>query len=635
MDKLQTLFKTLFVAAFAIGASTLVTACSDETKDSITKTDPSTEDAAPTTDQLGVCYEGKTLLVGDDRSDIDAAIAARIKNPATEFAPNLASVVLVKGANVKVKVADVPQLVEAYNNYTNFVIVGGKGNQTVASLVDTVNHAIAQLDAEGKDTKSYRRFLESIESARLQLDKDSTHASSVAAFRKNSSYGSLSLASVYDNTQFENTDSVQFQINEDNFKPNAYRYGLSADNLVTWMKESDELDNGGNDDEEYGIYTISKSTSYGPTGFVCEAVCGLNYKIEIIPLHKFDTDEDYYLIRYLMTIKNSDLPDPYTLHKGYLWYTTDDGDRITPSYYTWSGSLKFGWLGPILVMLNFDVDMYQSEGGNEEIIVSDPQPRPSAGKEYGFDFAMDNVCPIEPMVTSNASPSYSYKKKWKVEPIENLNVTPYIKTSPDSSVVDWMFVGTFPTYSSSCLSRVPDYQTNDFTTGFSWITKIKNPKQGVRYRFRPTPHIYHDEICRDDPQEHHIRPDGPNDWLDYTKAPDGRGTKGYEMPEPVRSRTTYKIVVNCVESKHNTWFNKADEQIESELGFCSQKPVYSYAKTDAEGVKQAVKAFNQYVEKLTVKSRQSALWFRANFSLIRTDNGSNETLSEMYVDNMD
>lgn len=73
MDKRQSLLKTLFVAAVALGASTLFTACSDETKESITTDDSSSESTTPTTDQLGVCYDGKTLLLGDDRTGINAS----------------------------------------------------------------------------------------------------------------------------------------------------------------------------------------------------------------------------------------------------------------------------------------------------------------------------------------------------------------------------------------------------------------------------------------------------------------------------------------------------------------------------------------------------------------------------------
>lgn len=643
MNKRQFIFKTLLGAAAFLGASMLFTACSDETKEAVSTTDPTTDDTTPTTDQLGVCYDGKTLLLGDDRTGINASVAARIKNPVTEYSSNLASVVLVNGANVKVRVADVPQLIDAYNNYTNFVIVGGRGNQTVAALADTVSKAIDQLDAEGKDTKPYRKFLEGVESARQQLDKDSVDVSSVAGFRKNSSYGSPSLDNAYANSKTEDTDSFQIHIVEENYKPNGYRYGLSADNLVTWMKESDELDNGSNDDEEYGIYTISKSTQFSRPVISCQVNCDFNYKIEIIPLHKFDTDEDYYLMRYLMTVKNSQLPDPYTLHKGYMSYYIgsvydSSSEHVVPSYTTWYGKKKYYWLGPVLVVLKFNAEMFQSEGGNEEIVAYDPQPSPSAygGKEYGFDFTMDNIVPVQPMVTSNASPGYSYKKTWKVQPIENLPITTHVFTNVDSSAVDWFYTGEWPSHKSgSTLTRVPEYQTNDFTIGFTWIAKIKNPKQGVRYRFTPSPILYYDEICDDDPDNHHVWPKGPADYKDYTYSEGYGGTKGYEMPEPNRSRTSYKIVIDCDNPNHDTWLKKADIELQSEFGFCSQNPVYSYAKNDAEGQQQVIKALNQYIEQLKVKSRQSGLWFKANISLVRTDNNSNDTVYQTYVDNLD
>ncbi len=636
MNRKQSVFRTLFIAAMCIGSSVFFTACSDETKESISQPDPTPENPSPTTDQLGVVYEGKTLLLGDDRTGINASVAARIKNPVSEFSANLASVVLVNGANVKVKVADVPQLVEAYNNYTNFVVVGGRGNQSVAALVDTVSQAIDQLDADGKDTQPYRKFLEGVESARLQLDKDSTDASSVVAFRKNSSFSLPSLDNSFANSRTEDSDSIQFHIVEENYKPNGYRYGLSADNLVAWMKESEGLDNGGNEDEDYGIYSISRSTSLDHVLFACQQNCGVNYKYDIIPLHKFDTDEDYYLFRYELTVKNSELPDPYTIHKGYVSYRRN-GEEIPFSYYNWLGTLKYGWLGPILVGLKYKPIVFQSEDGNEDIVIEDPRPRPATGKEYGFDFSMDNINPIQPTVTSYASPTYSYNKKWKVQPIEDLPIITYLDTNPDSSAVDWYYCGTMSSYAgSNKINRVPDYQTNDFTIGFSWIAKIKNPKQGVCYRFTALPVMYYQEICADDPDKSgRVWPFSPADWLDYTVNNFGQGTKGYKLPEPNRSRTSYKIVIDCDNYSHEAWVKKTDVELESELGFSSQKPVYSYAKTDAEGQEQAIKAFNQYIEKLTLKSKQSGLWFKANVSLVRTDNNSNDTLCQTYVDNMD
>ncbi len=627
MNRRIFLFKTLLSAAAFLGTSMLFTACSDETKEAVSSTDPTTDDTTPTTDQLGVCYDGKTLLLGDDRTGINASVAARIKNPVSDFSPNLASVVLVNGANVKVRVADVPQLIEAYNNYTNFVVVGGRGNETVAALADTVNKAIDQLDAEGKDTYPYRKFLEGVESARLQLDKDSVDVSSVAGFRKNSSFGSPSLDNAYANSKPDENDSIKGV--EENYKPNGYRYGLSADNLISWMKESDDLDNGGNAEEEAGVYTISKSTVFWRPVTGCQVNCGINYKIEIIPLYKFDTDEDYYLMRYLITVKNSELPDPYTLHKGGYW------NKITPSYTTWYGAKKNYWLGPVLYALHFKAEMFQSKGGNEEVVAYDPQPSPSAyaGKEYGFDFQMDNIVPIQPTVTSNASTTYSYKKLWNVQPIEGASITNYLKTSPDSSAVDWIYFGTMPTYKSGSITHVPEYQTNDFTIGFSWITKIKNPKHDVRYRFTPDPVAYYYEVCPDysdmDCTNHH----GLADYLDYTLESDGRGTQGYEMPEPNRSRTSYNIVVDCEDSQQN--IKDVDADIQNELGFSSQNPVYSYAKNDAEGQAQAIKAFKQYAELLKVKTRQYAFVFKANLSLVRTDNNSNETVSTIYVNNME
>ena len=627
MNRRIFLFKTLLGAAAFLGASTFFTACSDETKEAVSPTEPTTDDTTPTTDQLGVCYDGKTLLLGDDRTGINASVAARIKNPVSDFSPNLASVVLVNGANVKVRVADVPQLIEAYNNYTNFVVVGGRGNETVAALADTVNKAIDQLDAEGKDTYPYRKFLEGVESARLQLDKDSVDVSSVAGFRKNSSFGSPSLDNAYANSKPEDNDSIKGV--EENYKPNGYRYGLSADNLISWMKESDDLDNGGNAEEEAGVYTISRSTVYWRPVPACQVNCDINYKIEIIPLYKFDTDEDYYLMRYLITIKNSQLPDPYTLHQGYTWR------NIEPSYTTWYGAKKNYWLGPVLYALHFQAETFQSKGGNEEIVAYDPQPSTSekCRKEYGFDFTMDNIVPVQPMVTSNASPTYSYKKLWKVQPIENLPITNYLKTSPDSSAVDWFYMGTLPTYKSGSITHVPDYQTNDFTIGFSWITKIKNPKHDVRYKFTPTPVMYYYEVCPDYSDKDCTSLRGLADADDYTRAKDSKTLKGFEMPEPNHSRTSYNIVVDFEDSQQN--IKDVDADIQNELGFSSQNPVYSYAKNDAEGQAQAIKAFKQYAELLKVKTRQYAFVFKANLSLVRTDNNSNETVSTIYVNNME
>ena len=145
--------------------------------------------------------------------------------------------------------------------------------------------------------------------------------------------------------------------------------------------------------------------------------------------------------------------------------------------------------------------------------------------------------------------------------------------------------------------------------------------------------MYYYEVCKDYSDVDCTSTNWTADYLDYYKNSDGRGTQGYEMPEPNRSRTSYNIVVDFEDSQQN--IKDVDADIQNELGFSSQNPVYSYAKNDAEGQAQAIKAFKQYAELLKVKTRQYAFVFKANLSLVRTDNNSNETVSTIYVNNME
>ena len=156
------LTKSFLAAALVVGASAALTACSDDNSGSVVNNpDYHDADSTVTTDQLGELYAGKTLLLGEDRTDLNGAVASRILNPTSVASADMNAVVFTKGADLKISVAEAKLIILAYNNNASVVVLDPESFGK-SSVIDSLKKAVDQLDGSEKDIDDRNRLVENL-----------------------------------------------------------------------------------------------------------------------------------------------------------------------------------------------------------------------------------------------------------------------------------------------------------------------------------------------------------------------------------------------------------------------------------------------------------------------------------------
>ncbi len=644
MDKRQFLFKTLLSAtAFLCVSTSLLTACSDETKDAVTKNDKkgAIAEENPSTDQLDEVYNGKTFLLCGESDRYNGAIANRIKNPVSEPAENLKAVVVTQNAKFDISVDGAAKLARAYNNYASFVFVGVDKNSYV-NFVDTLKKVIDNYDEQEMDDEADQatEFLDRIQELRNGWSDNADKDVDVVAFRKNSVYSTDNISKSFSRRSAEtvlvqdgDTTSTKFAIGE--AEPTAYDYGLSADKLVVWMKDGDALDNGSNEQEEYGIQTYSISGTAGPTIVFGKTI---NYIInyEIIPLHNCKYNEDRYLIHANAQFTNDklkvgdetwyDSPDTIYLGEGHYAIPEDN-------YSMFSGDhTHYGicyWCNPYFRGANLKMDVKPSGQNNEEISIVDAKPvtqtNTSTSPVVGLDYSSDNVNYFTPQVSTNLNGhKFSYHTS-KTLPA-NEAVIYQNSNGATASGVNWSYQGDVQTLVTSWFSIYPSelkaFQTHNWSTDMTWQVAVKNPKNGHSYKLGVSIQPILDEMCD-------VTSNGTilsvNTTHDYT----------IDLPIPVRSNKYYRISLSSTgdtktDNQNFSWIYSTNDDITEELGFSMQDDICSYAKTDEAAQESAQRAFKKYVKALRKKASKQGSTLKFDLELI--DLSSNKTVMVCTLD---
>ena len=620
------LTKSFLAAALVVGASAALTACSDDNSGSVVNNpDYHDADSTITTDQLSELYAGKTLLIGEDRTDLNGAVASRILNRTSVASADMNAVVFTKGADLKISVAEAKLIILAYNNNASVVVLDPESFGK-SSVIDSLKKAVDQLDGSEKDIDDRNRLVENLINTRpSEPDKKilgtvayQKHLTYVANDESDDSSNRTGESSEVD----ENGDTIKTKFDLEKFTPNAYNYGVSADNLVLWMRESDALDDGANAEmEENGINVISVNGSVGPTAaFRRKTYYTLKY--EIIPINSSFYNEDSYLVHLTAKFNNSKLKCPTS-----GWYAVDhsvaigNGKAIDKSYTTTdfrNGSTTYHnyWTGPYMRGTYFKMSVEPSGESGEEITIVDPKPlsclNTSVKPQVGLNFSSDHVNFFTPQISLDGyGPNYSYQTNQTLSDNEAY-IAQYVDVAKDGSTVDWIYAGNSIDFSGwgDSYSGVKDFQRNDWSTDLTWIVKVKNPKLGHRYTMRADIRPVLEELCT------------YNGGTFVSTLGDNSYT--FELPEPLRSRKPYLITLvksdNLATDKANSnWIWSYDDAIKEKVGVSFKYNYYSYAHTQAEGEVAAISAFKKYMTALQEIAVKYGSTRDITFSLICND----------------
>ncbi len=600
MIRSRLLTQTLLVAVLSVGASAVFTACSDDNSGNVVN-DAAYHDADSTitTDQLTELYTGKTLLIGNDRTDLNGAVASRIMNPTTVASTDMNAVVFTKGSDVKISVAEAKQILLAYTNNASVVVLDPESFGK-SSVIDSLQKAIDQLDGSDKDIDDRNRLVGNL--INMRPSEPDKKILGTVAYQKYLSYVANDESEDSSNRTGEsseideNGDTIKTNFDLDKFTPNAYNYGQSADNLVIWMKESDALDDGSNAEmDENGMKVITVMGSVGPTAaFGRKTYYTLKY--EIIPINSSFYNEDNYLVHLTAKFDNSKLKCPTS-----DWYAVDhsvaigNGKTIDKSY-TSTGIRNSGttyhnyWTGPYLRGTYFKMSVESSGESGEEITIIDPKPiscmNTSVKPQVGLNFSSDHVNFFTPQISLDGyGPSYSYQTNKTLSDNEAY-IIQYGDVAKDGPAVDWTYGGNSMDISGS---GIKDFQRSDWTTDLTWVVKVKNTKMGHRYTMRADVRPVLEELCTYSGGTY-VSTIGDNSYT-------------FELPEPLRSRKPYLISFVgtgdvATDNANNQWLWSNDDAIKEKVGVSLKFDFQSYAYTQAEGQEAAIATFKKYVTAL-------------------------------------
>ena len=617
----------LLLATLALGANALLTACSDETKESVTKSDNGGYVENPTTDQLDAVYSGKTLLLGTTRSEINGAIASRIMNPTTEVAQDLSAVVLTKGAKSVLSVKDVPTLMLAFENNASFVFVG---NNDSSALIDTVKVAMNNAEAQGESTETYSKFIECIESSQLQLKNDSTDNNKVIGFRLNSSYASNDASADQSNGQCEtktysesgDTTTTRFAI--DDAEPNAYQYGLYADDLVNWLKAGD--DNGENSIANDGTKNYERVV-YSHFTPALKKSLSAKFTYDVTSYYNPTTDCAYYIVHFQPKFNNSELTDNVYRYK-MITHSVDlgNGKTIAPSYSDEDADYNT-WYGPYLKGIYVKAYVDATGKNGEEFSISNPTPDndiQAKGTKVSLTFSPGEAYPTTPQVASHElnSKDIVYKLEKDI-PANEAHIGRYVDVNLHSTTaVDWTFSGEDLNISGFFKDKVKDFQWHDWSTSMAWVVTVKHPvEEKVYYVHIPVSTII-DEYTT-----------GGHSTSATRVSTISTDNYDLMLPRIVNCLSQYHILVSSTSSAYKndvtSWISANEDRMSGDVTISFKKGLYSYANSSYGVLSQAKSEFKKYAKALQEIAEKQSCPYKFSIKLV------NSTALEEYLDSAD
>ncbi len=573
----------LKLAGLVLGMGLTLTACSDSDSESITPSTPTAPSGTPTTDQLGVTYTGKTLLLGDNRTGLDGAVAARIKNPVSAPSADLQAVIFTKGASYVFDMPAVKLLAQAYGNNAT-IVVTDPDELAQSSFADSLKKAAIELSDQGliDEAEVANDFVERVIKLRgkklrtIKEDEDGLNA-----FRLQSAYTSSSVTSDLNSGSsegliVENGDTTSVKLPVEKQEPTAYNFGVSADNLFSWMIDGDKHD-GGNDVPGLKTFTTYKTM---PPSTVFGKV--MNYKVDykILSVYDIDTEQDIYFIQASPTFYSSQLgssPDSIRWRTENLYLKNDK--IVGPTYVNVDGDTIGAWKGPYFK--SFIYRIAHDDDWRMNFTNCSPEVVTTFDEPYTVSLSLDaqNTYGAEPSVDTLETFPVSHSMSEEM-PAKSAVVFSFRKTDNDYNW--WTVVDIDGVVKDNKEPNWPLYK--DWTPTMACLFKKMYPKG--QYQLYTTMETCVTEAC-------------PTDDVEILTRDTCKVT--IDLPEPVRVRATYKIEMTGHGDStidENAWISNADSLLKNDYGISLKRGnFYSFDKTADKCLDRAVTAFRRYVFK--------------------------------------
>lgn len=525
-----------------LGLCSILSSCHDNETIKNYETVVSEVDPMPTTDQLDVTFDGKAMVFGSDRTDFNGCLVNRMNNLTNETSSDAKAFIFTKGYNAGLTVQEAKTMFEAYENNATFVLIDPVKTDRSA-LVDTLQAAINEALEEGKSTALPRRMLQTF-SQYASSDKKIDGETEAIAINRNGIYVVRNLEEAAKNQSKNSTmeylnesgDTIRQAVAEQDYAPNDYDHGKSADMLVNWMTR---CANAGNKlfasgattaDGQLTAQMVTLQQFVGPTRAM-EKKMLVEHNFEIYSLHNSKANEDYYLVHLNSAFYNSQLgcteqDKSGSNDKSCVWskvdnaVTLDDGTVVQPATSSFFEAYRDCWFGPYF---RGATNTLTIETDNDEevsnVTMLDPLPGDAinAGTTLtsGLNRTMTDVNIINnsiwggknnETVTFNQSFSHQYDglrcvtegwtgshKTWGIsgnllerDASHPQNVAP-IMVATRGVVKEVKIEGDW--------HERPDYfQHNDFDEDFSVIFVVKNPGKYQSFNLHFTNNVLLDEL---------------------------------------------------------------------------------------------------------------------------------------------
>lgn len=495
-----------FIALTAIGMCGALTSCSDDNVNGKTENAENILDQIPlpTADQLSEKYNEKAVIIGSDRSDLNACLVNRMQLTSNTISADAKAIIFTKNHNAKLSTSDIENLIKAYNNNASVIIVEPASKKDNADLAQQITVAFKELEAKGVNTDDAHDLAFRIKNiSNSEMPNISNHVDAIA-IRKHALYIMRDLDEQADsaaqNITLSQTDeqgnTTETKVEGQDYTPTAYQYGQSADMLVKWLKEAD-TDEQSLKAHRRAITTRSISTQLeelmsaqkvtihecvGPSR-VLERTMNYELNFYIYPTHKFDTNEDYYFIRLEPKFHASELGCP-TGQRDWIKASKEPYDDSGSNYWN-----ENSWYGPYMRKSLIKVSL--DTKNNEEVSVLEARPTTTTDGSHSYtsgtsfslggDIGLSTTGPSGG-INASVSMSQSYSHS---EP--NLTIT---HSDYGKNTTEWLLDGIKPAVHNDIAyifgagrlhDLVATFQRSDWSADLTWIYVVKNPAENQSY----------------------------------------------------------------------------------------------------------------------------------------------------------
>ena len=453
-------------------------------------------DPNPTSDQYGMKYDGKTVVLGTGNTYFNSSVLGRLTSTSDAFSGDAKVYVFTKDYNMDFTVDQMAAMIKAYLNNANFILIEPTFSD-LTKLETTATEATKKLVAEGVDVTGVGGFFGKIDELK-KLDLQNVYKETeVIAFRQNDIYvipdlkelATLSSSNATGLFGNENGTTEEKKCVQDDYEPTDYDRGVATDNLVNWLvkgKDFPSIDTGENSGEASTIDKYMQGERFviqqqvGPSRAMGKT---LNYEMVYIiySAYNFDTDTDYYFIRLRPNFKCSAFNCPTDagtwIHANKI-VTFDDG-HTSGSF--WS-KYDDRWYGTYMSAFDFTGDIVRADkSAAQNVTLLDASPKTDVSGSTGYTTGLSYSISGDLGFNMNGPTGGVHGGMTFSESTTQTLPDLKVRHSENGPSTFWGITGVVPTTHHNAWTGkathdlVGTFQRTDWQTEFTWIVSIKNP----------------------------------------------------------------------------------------------------------------------------------------------------------------